>query len=80
VQRRQALAALGAASFQNGAAVLGRHACAKPVLFGASAIVWLKGSLRHCRSPSNSLESENLKFIENAAKCQSEMDMQKPDC
>src|SRR6478672_11380311 len=60
---RQPLATLRSAALYNGASVLCRHPRAEPVLFGASAIVWLKRSLRHCRSPSAPLSwSENLEF------------------
>lgn len=71
MQWYQPFAALGSAAFQNGASVLCRHPRAESVLFGAAAIVWLISSLRHGRSPSNPLESENLKFRQNDRRCQS---------
>jgi hypothetical protein len=46
----QFLAATGAAAGENGAAVLGLHSGAKPVRFGAMAIVRLKGAFRHTSS------------------------------
>src|SRR6478672_8005971 len=60
---RQALAAFRAATLYDCSSVLGGHPGAKAVLLGASAIVRLKRSLRHCRSPSAPLSwSENLEF------------------
>ena len=46
----QFLAATGASPGQNGAAVLGLHTGAKPVRFGAMAIIRLKGTFRHFSS------------------------------
>jgi hypothetical protein len=46
----QFLAATGAAAGENGAAVLGLHTGAKPVRFGAVAIIRLKGTFRHFSS------------------------------
>src|SRR5215211_7184000 len=68
---RQALAALRAPALEHRPAVLRRHSRAKAVLFGASAIVRLKCSLRHNRSPSVSPESENLEFTKIGWCCQS---------
>jgi len=46
----QFLAATSAAAGENGAAVLGLHTGAKPVRFGAMAIIRLKGTFRHFSS------------------------------
>ena len=46
----QFLAATSAAAGENGAAVLGLHPGAKPVRFGAMAIIRLKGTFRHFSS------------------------------
>jgi hypothetical protein len=46
----QFLAATGATAGENGAAVLGLHTGAKPVRFGAMAIVRLKSTFRHFSS------------------------------
>jgi len=47
MRRCQTLAAFGAAALEHQAAILGRHARAEPVRFGAAAIVRLKGSFWH---------------------------------
>jgi hypothetical protein len=43
----QFLAATSATTGENGAAILGLHSGAKPVRFGAMAIIRLKGTFRH---------------------------------
>jgi hypothetical protein len=60
MRRRQALAALGAATLQDEAAVFGRHPCAKAVRLGAATIVWLKGSFRHSQEFSIKTKSVRL--------------------
>lgn len=46
----EAVATLGAASFQNGATGTGGHAMAKAVFTGFPAIIWLKGALHGASS------------------------------
>jgi len=47
MRRREPLAAFSATAVEHEAPVLGRHARAKAMRFGATAVVRLKGSLRH---------------------------------
>lgn len=47
MRRRQALAALRAATLDDEAAILGRHPRSKAMRLGTATIVRLKGSFRH---------------------------------
>lgn len=47
VTDRQLPTATGPAAGQDGAAILGRHTCAKTVGLGAVTVIWLKCTLRH---------------------------------
>jgi len=60
MRRGEPLAALGPAPFEHQPAVLGGHARAKSMRLGATAIVGLKGSLRHCYEFSTSTKTPSL--------------------